>query len=57
MKKERNFKALFASGICFLGAGIALLVSVNTGVGAGLILLGAAFMIISLKNKDQWRKK
>jgi hypothetical protein len=57
MKKIKDYRALFASGIAFLGAGVVFLTSVNSGVGAGLLIIGAAFMIIGAKNKDKWRKK
>ena len=56
-KKQPNYRALFASGAVFLSAGAAFMISVNRGVGAGLMILGGSFMIIGGKNKDKWRKK
>ena len=40
-----------------MGAGVVFLTSINNGVGAGLMILGAVFMVIGAKNKDKWRKK
>jgi hypothetical protein len=54
-KKQPNYQALFASGVVFLSAGAALTISVNRGVGAGLMILGGSFMIIGGKNKDKWK--
>jgi len=55
--KQLNYQALFCAGIIFLGAGAMYLISVNSGVGAGLMILGAAFMVIGGKNKDKWKNK
>jgi hypothetical protein len=55
-KKEPNYRALFAVGIAFLGAGVALTSATGIGVGAGLMGMGAVFMIIGAKNRDKWQK-
>jgi hypothetical protein len=55
-KKQPNYRALFASGVVFFCAGAAFMISVNSGVGAGLVILGSSFMIIGAKNKDKWKK-
>lgn len=56
-KKEPNYRALFAVGITFLGAGVALTAATGVGVGSGLVGLGAVFMIIGAKNRDKWTKR
>ena len=53
-KKQPNYRALFAAGVVFLSAGATFMISVNRGVGAGLMILGSSFMIIGGKNKDKW---
>ena len=57
MKKETNYKALFFSGITFVGTGVVFMASVNPGLGGAFITLGITFMIIGGKNKDKWPKK
>lgn len=54
-KKQPNYRALFASGAVFFCAGAAITISANSGVGAGLVILGGSFMIIGGKNKDKWK--
>jgi hypothetical protein len=54
-KKQPNYRALFASRVVFFCAGATLMISVNGGVGAGLMILGGSFMIIGGKNKDKWK--
>jgi hypothetical protein len=56
-KKQPNYRALFASGVVFLSAGASFMISVNGGVGTGLMILGSSFMIIGAKNKDKWKNK
>jgi hypothetical protein len=56
-EKQINYQALFVAGIIFLGAGAMYLISVNSGVGAGLMILGSSFMVIGGKNKDKWKNK
>jgi mannitol-specific phosphotransferase system IIBC component len=56
MKKQDqniNYKAFIPIGITFMGAGVTFMVAVNPGVGAGLIAVGVAFMIVGVrKSKD-----
>ena len=56
-EKQPDYRALFASGVVFLGAGATFMISVNRGVGAGLMVLGCSFIIIGVKNKDRWKNK
>ena len=55
--KQTNYKALFFSGITFVGAGVVFMTSVNAVIGGSLIGIGIAFMIIGGKNKEKWPKK
>lgn len=56
-KKQPNYRALFASGVVFFCAGASFMISVSSGVGAGLMILGGSFIIIGGKNKDKWKNK
>jgi len=56
-KNQPNYQALFASGVVFFCAGAVFIISVNGGVGAGLMILGGSFMIIGGKNKYKWKNK
>ncbi len=56
-EQEMNYKAIFFSGLSFVGAGVVFLAAVNAGIGASLIGLGCVFMIIRGKNQDKWQKK
>ncbi len=50
--KEQNKKQKFiAIGVCFIGAGVVFMASVNPGVGAGLMGVGVAWIIIGLKKR------
>jgi len=50
MKNQKpNYKAFIPIGIAFMGAGITFMVAVNPGVGAGLIAIGVAFMVIGVR--------
>ena len=51
---KKNLKPFFPVGICFMGAGVVFLVSVNRGLGIALIGLGIVYMIIGSK---YWMKK
>ena len=50
-KKHQQFLGV---GVVFMGAGVVFLPSINSGVGAGLIIIGAVFMI---KGALEKRKK
>ncbi|MDD4898235.1 MAG: hypothetical protein PHY70_02465 [Methanocellales archaeon] len=53
MKGQAKKQKFIAIGACFMGAGLALMVSVNPGVGAGLVGVGVAWMIIGLKKAEK----
>lgn len=53
MKRKTNYRALFFSGIAFLGAGAALSIT-SGGVGIALVGLGLAFMAIGLSHRSEW---
>ena len=55
-EKQTNYKAMFFSGITFLGVGIVFMASVNAGLGAAFIVIGIALMVTGGKNKDKWKK-
>jgi hypothetical protein len=55
-KQETNYKAIFFSGITFVGTGVVFMTSVNVGLGAAFIGIGGMFMIIGGKNKEKWQK-
>ncbi|MFC1786483.1 hypothetical protein ACFLY8_00385 [Halobacteriota archaeon] len=50
-KQKINYDAFIPIGVCFMGSGVVFLAAVNPGVGAGLMGVGVAWMIIGLKNK------
>jgi hypothetical protein len=56
-KQETNYKAIFFSGITFVGTGVVFMTSVNVAIGAAFISIGITFMIIGGKNKEKWSKK
>ena len=56
MKKQTNYKAIFFSGITFVGTGVVFMSAINPGLGAAFIALGIAFMIIGGRNKEKWPK-
>jgi len=52
--QKPNYKAFIPIGVTFMGAGVTFMVAVNPGVGAGLIVLGAVFMIAGVrKTRDK----
>jgi hypothetical protein len=57
MEKKKNYKAIFFTGITFIGTGVVFMTSVNAGLGAAFIGMGGIFMIIGGKNKNKWPKK
>ena len=50
-----DYGAFFFIGICFLGAGAALMTT-NPGF-TGFTGLGVVYMVIGLANRDKWPKK
>lgn len=57
MKKQTNYKAMYFSGITFLGVGVVFMASVNPGLGVAFMAIGIALMITGWKNKDKWNEK
>ena len=55
--KKTDYKTMFILGTIFLGIGVTLLATINTGLGSALIGIGAIYMLMGAKNKDKWRKK
>lgn len=55
-KQKINYDAFIPIGICFIGAGVVFMAAVNRGVGAGLMGVGVAWVIIGLKNKAKKKK-
>ena len=55
MKKKQkiNYNAFLPIGIVFMGAGVVFMTSVNFGVGIGLLVLGLAYIIISLTKRKK----
>lgn len=54
-KENPNYRALFAIGIAFLGAGVALSAAIGWPQGAGLTALGIVFTVIGAKNRSKWK--
>jgi len=52
-KKNINYQAIFFMGVTFVGAGVVFMTSVNAGLGAAFIAIGAVNMVIGGKNKDK----
>ena len=52
--KEPDYRVFFIMGICFLPMGIIFTTTLNPGF-IGFIVLGIAYMAISLANKDKWK--
>ena len=55
MNKSTNYKAIFFSGLTFVGAGVALSITLGP-VGIALIGGGIAMMAIGLSKKSEWSK-
>ena len=45
-KNGVNYKAFIPIGVTFLGAGVVFLTAVNSGVGTGLMVVGAIWIVI-----------
>ncbi len=52
-RREPDYFTFFILGIIWLGAGIPLGINSNNW---GFFIMGIAFMIIGLVNKDKWKK-
>ena len=55
MNKSTNYKAIFFSGLTFVGAGVALSITLGP-VGIALIGVGIAMMAIGLSKRSEWSK-
>ena len=53
MDKNVNYRAIFFVGITFMGAGVALAMSIGS-VGYALLGLGIAFMAIGIARRGEW---
>ena len=51
--QKPNYKAFIPIGITFMGAGVTFMVAVNAGIGAGLIAVGVAFMIVGVRKSKE----
>ncbi len=51
--QKPNYKAFIPIGITFMGAGVTFMIAVNPGVGAGLIAVGVAFMVIGVRKSKE----
>ena len=54
--REVNYKAFLGVGICFVSAGVAISIGTKNPGLMGLSVIGIAFIAISMKNKDKWKK-
>ena len=54
--REINYKAFLGVGLCFVSAGIAVAIATKNPGLMGLSVIGIAFIAISMKNKDKWKK-
>jgi RsiW-degrading membrane proteinase PrsW (M82 family) len=51
---DKNYKGLFIMGITFLPVGIVLSISTSNPGLIGISGVGAAYLVIALKNRDKW---
>ena len=56
-KREVDYRNYFGIGIVWLPFGVVFYVIFENTVGIMFLLLGLAYLAISLKNKDKWGKK
>jgi len=54
--KEVNYRGLFLIGISQIAIGTSLIILQPRPVGIVFISIGGLFLIISLKNKERWKK-
>ena len=55
-EQKINYKAFIPVGITFIGSGVTFMIAVNPMIGAGLIVVGLAFVISGAKkNQDNNR--
>ena len=48
-----NYKAFIPVGITFIGAGVTFMIAVNPAIGAGLIGVGVAFVIVGARKSRE----
>jgi hypothetical protein len=53
MEKKVNYRVIFFAGITFLGAGVALSISIG-GVGYGILCVGVAMMVVGVSRRSDW---
>ena len=51
--QKTNYKAFIPIGITFMGAGVTFMVTVNPAVGAGLIAVKVAYLIIGARKSKE----
>ena len=54
--EEPDYKVFFILGICFLPMGVPIFIATKNPGLLGFSVLGIAYLIIGLKNKDKWDK-
>jgi hypothetical protein len=56
-KRELNYKGMFIAGILFITLGVVFSSQQNGLLGLSFIILGGAYLVAGLKNKDKWKDK
>jgi hypothetical protein len=56
MAKEKDYQAIFFTGITFIALGVVFMNSVNSELGTIFLGVGGLFMIIGGANKDKWKE-
>jgi len=51
--QKPNYKAFIPIGITFMGAGVTFMVVVNPAIGAGLIAVGVAYLVIGVRKSKE----
>ena len=54
-KRETDYRVFFILGICLMGLGISLMLTVGPAF-LGFLGSGVVFMVIGLANRDKWAK-
>ena len=54
-KTETDYRVFFILGICLMGLGVSLMLTVSPAF-IGFLGCGVVFMIIGLSNRDKWAK-
>lgn len=55
--KEPNYQVFFTIGIVWLPVGVVFMLTINTAIGIAFMAMGAAYLAISLANRDKWERK